>query len=302
MEDRSVKIRRKQDMYRALVQSGDGSDDNDEDNAQDMEVTFNTGLEDISKRILEKDKKSETVWESYLRKRKEKKKAWKNRSKNSSDEESSDTEHEHEEQLDDFFVEEETQVRSTKRDKPNQETVQEAEASRAELELLLADDMGTDNNLKGYNLKPKKGKGKKGKEIPDEGKIPDVNYDDPRFSSLFTSPLFALDPTDPQFKRSAVYARQMAQKKKGGQENATGTLHSEISGHYPSSDKLENLKDKDLQPDRSNLEKEKDKMSSMIKSVQMNTKQAYFSSRGKVMGKGEPLGVKAKTSKSRRMN
>ncbi|KAL2554450.1 Uncharacterized protein Fot_08069 [Forsythia ovata] len=119
-------------MYRALVQSGDGSDDNDEDNAQDME---------------------------------------------------------------------ETQVRRTKRDKPNQETVQEAEASRAELELLLADDMGTDNNLKGYNLKPKTGKGKKGKEIPDEGKIPDVDYDDPRFSSLFTSPLFAQDPTDPQFKR-----------------------------------------------------------------------------------------------------
>ncbi|KAL2482620.1 Uncharacterized protein Fot_44064 [Forsythia ovata] len=215
MEDRSVKICRKQDMYGALVQSGDGSDDNDEDNAKDMEVTFNTGLEDISKRILEKDKKSETVWESYLRKRREKKKAWKNRSNNSSDEESSDTERKHEEELDDFFVEEETQVRSTKRDKPNQEAVLEAEAGQAELELLLADDMGTDNNLKGYNLKPKKGKGKKVKEIPDEGKIPDVDYDDPRFSSLFTSPLFALDPTDPQFKRSAVYARQMAQKKRG---------------------------------------------------------------------------------------
>ncbi|KAL2465430.1 nucleolar domain protein [Abeliophyllum distichum] len=262
-----------------------------------MEVTFNTGLEDISKHILEKDKKSETVSESYLRKKREKKKAWKNRSKNSSDEESSDTERKHEEQLDDFFVEGETQVRSTKRDKPNQETVQEAEAGRAELELLLADDMGTDNNLKGYNLKPKKGKGKKGKEIPDEGKIPDVDYDDPRFSSLFTSPLFALDPTDPQFKRSAVYAWQMAQKKKGGQENATGTLHSEISGQYQLSNKLEKLKDKDLQPDRSNLEKEKDEMSLMIKLVQMNTKQAYFSSKGEVMGKGEPLGVKAKTSK-----
>ncbi|CAA2996477.1 Hypothetical predicted protein [Olea europaea subsp. europaea] len=129
-KDRSVKIYRKQDMYRVLLQSGDGgSDDNDEDNAQDMEVTFNTGLEDISKHILEKDKKSETV-------------------------------------------------RGTKRDKPNQETVQEAEASRAELELLLTDDTGMDNYLKGYNLKPKKRKGKKGKEIPDEEKIPDVDYDD----------------------------------------------------------------------------------------------------------------------------
>lgn len=294
-EDISVKRRRKQDMYRVLLQSGDGgSDDNDEDNNQDMEVTFNTGLEDISKRILEKDKKSETVWESYLRMRREKKKARKNRSRNSSDEDSSDTEHEHAEQPDDFFVEEETQVRGTKREKPNQETVQEAEASRPELELLLADDTGMDNSLKGYNLKPKKRKGKKGKEIPDEGKIPDVDYDDPRFSSLFTSPLFALDPTDPQFKRSAVYARQMAQKNKGDQENATGTLHSEISGQFPSFNKLEMLKDKDLQRDGSNPEKGKD-ISSLVKSLKMKTKQANLASqRGDVKGKVTPPGVRVK--------
>ena len=50
-------------MYRALIQSGDGSDGDEEDGGQDMEVTFNTGLEDISKHIFEKkDKKSETVW------------------------------------------------------------------------------------------------------------------------------------------------------------------------------------------------------------------------------------------------
>ena len=79
---------KKRDMYRALVQSGDASDgDGDgEDDGQDMEVTFNTGLEDISKRILEKkDKNSETVWEAYLRKRREKKQARKNKSKYSSD-------------------------------------------------------------------------------------------------------------------------------------------------------------------------------------------------------------------------
>ncbi|KAM3709851.1 hypothetical protein ACJW31_02G205600 [Castanea mollissima] len=77
---------KKRDMYRALVQSGDGSDGDGEEDGQDMEVTFNTGLEDISKRILEKkDKNSETVWEAYLRKRREKKQARKNKSKYSSD-------------------------------------------------------------------------------------------------------------------------------------------------------------------------------------------------------------------------
>lgn len=208
MEDRSDKVHKKQDMYRSLVQSGDGSDGDEEKEDQDMEVTFNTGLEDISKRILEKkDRKSETVWETYLRNRKEKKKARKNRSKSSSEDESSDTDREPAEEPDDFFVDD-TRVkkskevgRSAQKRKGTQETPEKAEASLAELELLLADVNG-DANLKGYNLKPKKAKGKKGKEIPDEGKIPTIDpSNDPRFSSLLSSPLFALDPTNPEFRR-----------------------------------------------------------------------------------------------------
>lgn len=210
VQDRSSKKQKKQDLYRALLQSGDGSEgsDQDEEENQDMEITFNTGLEDLSKRILEKkDRKSESVWEAYLRKRREKKKSRKNRSKNSSEDESSDSDEEHIEESDDFFVEESVakgskKTRSKNADKEKQEEMaKEAEASRAELELLLADDKGTDANLKGYNLKRKKLKGKRGKEAPDEEKLPAVDYDDPRFAPLFNSPLFALDPTDPQFKR-----------------------------------------------------------------------------------------------------
>lgn len=201
VEDKSARKSKKRDKYRALIQSGDGSDEEGEDEeGQDMEVTFSTGLEDISKRILEKkNKKSESVWEAYLRKRKEKKKASKKGSKYSSDDEGSDTDQEPAEEADDFFVEEP----ETKSKKLNKSAMQETEASIAELELLTADDNGEDtNNLKGYNLKPKKkNKGKKGKGIPDEEKVPTVDLDDPRFRPLYTSPDFALDPTDPQFKR-----------------------------------------------------------------------------------------------------
>lgn len=209
-EDRSAKKQKKQEKYRALLQSGDGGDENDdEEENMDMEVTFNTGLEDLSRRILEKkDKKSESVWEAYLRKKREKKKARKNRSKNSSEDESSDTDEEPIEEPDDFFLEESSGTGSRKargkkagKEKEVEENTQEAEASRAELELLLADDKETGAKVKGYNLKRKKMKGKKGKEVPDEENLPTVDYDDPRFGSLFTSPLFALDPTDPQFKR-----------------------------------------------------------------------------------------------------
>ncbi|KAM5546858.1 hypothetical protein ABKV19_001400 [Rosa sericea] len=226
-EDKPDKKSKKRDMYRALIQSGDGdgSDVDGEEDGQDMEVTFNTGLEDLSKRILEKkDRESETVWDAYLRKRREKKKAKRNRSNDSSEDESSDSDQEAKEEPDDFFIEEpsvkkskkESRSKSNKEEKQGQDMEKEAEASRNELELLLADDKGADKGVKGYNLKRKKAKGKMGKEVPEENVLPTADLEDPRFAVMFTSPLFALDPTDPQFKRSATYARQAALRQQKG--------------------------------------------------------------------------------------
>ncbi|KAL0349478.1 UNVERIFIED_CONTAM: Pre-rRNA-processing protein esf1 [Sesamum radiatum] len=131
---------KKPDKYRALLPLGGGSDeDHEEDSLQDMEVTFNSGLEDISKRILEKkDKKSETVWEAYLRKRKEKRKASKNRSKYSSDSEakSSDTDQELAEP-DDFFVEEPSTMES--RGNPVQSTKKKNQVKRPSEKLKQAE-------------------------------------------------------------------------------------------------------------------------------------------------------------------
>lgn len=210
------------EKLRALLQSGDDSDA-DHDDDKDMEITFNTELEDLGKRILEKkDKKSETVWEAVLRKRSEKKKARKRRSQYSSEDDSSSDYDVQEapDQPDDFFAEEPSAT-DTKASKKNSkelsktkvkgnrkvrdlspEMEKEQEASIAELELLLADDQDAEHGPKGYNLKPRKVKGKKGKEKPSDDKLPDVDIaDDPRFSVLSTSHHFALDPTDPQFKR-----------------------------------------------------------------------------------------------------
>ncbi|KAJ0098230.1 hypothetical protein Patl1_29164 [Pistacia atlantica] len=283
-EEQSDEKSKKRDMYRALLQSGDGSDGDGEEDGQDMEVTFNTGLEDISKRILEKkDKKSETVWEAYLRKRREKKKARKNKSKYSSDEESSDTDQEAVEESDDFFVEEpsvkksknRSQSKGEKEGKQHQDTDVEANASMAELELLLADDKGMDNGLKGYNLKPKKAKGKKRKEVPIEGKIPTVNYEDPRFSALFTSPLYALDPTDPQFKRSATYARQVAQRQ---QKTDRRELVDNEPSNLPSNDLEASMP---MKADISSSKREKHELSSLVRSVKMKSKQVQLPPNGK---------------------
>ncbi|XP_070668860.1 uncharacterized protein [Malus domestica] len=280
-EEKTDKKSKKRDMYRALLLSGEGEGDGDasegdgEDNDQDMEITFNTGLEDISKRILEKkDKGSETVWESYLRKRREKRKNRKNKSGDSSEDEGSDTDQEAAEGPDDFFMEEPSVKKTknasqgkSKKDEKQQQDDREAEASRNELELLLADDNGADAGPKGYNLKHKKTKGKKGKEVLEEDKLPTVDFEDPRFSALFTSPRFALDPTDPQFKRSAAYARQVAlRQSEGGREE---------------------VPEKEMKSDVSPSKIEK---SSLIKSIMMKS-QTF---RGKTPKKEENLQSKGK--------
>ncbi|XVE86319.1 hypothetical protein DITRI_Ditri18aG0026300 [Diplodiscus trichospermus] len=277
-EDRSDKKNKKRDIYRALLQSGNGSDEGGEDDGQDMEVTFNTGLEDISKRILEKkDKEGETVWEAYLRKRREKKKAKKNKYKYSSEDESEETDI-----TDDFFVEEPS-VKSRKDRKQQESREKEAEASREELELLLADNKGADTSLKGYNLKPKKAKGKKGKEVLDEEKIPGVD-DDPRFSALFTSPLYALDPTNPQFKRSATYARQIAKKLQKDEQKELAVEDRKIpTVQFPSDDSGMNQ----VEHEKSDIlpSKEKHELSSMVRLVKMKLKQAQRPSDSKMSKK-----------------
>ncbi|KDP39086.1 hypothetical protein JCGZ_00843 [Jatropha curcas] len=289
--DKKIK---KRDKYRALIEAGDGSDGENEEEGQDMEITFHTGLEGLSKRLLErKDKKSESVWEATLREKREKKAARRKRSKHSSEEDSSDSDDEMREEADDFFVEEpsikkgkkDAQVKSKKEVKQLQDTDKEAEASRAELELLLADENGADTGPKGYNMKRKKAKGKRKKEVPDENKIPTVDYDD-RFSALFTSPLYALDPTDPQFKRSAAYARQMAQKQRKGDLRELGGEHekqatkSEAQSDEPDKKKTENA---DVLPSN----KEKLEISSLVKSLKMKSKQLSVPSNSKKKKNGK---------------
>ncbi|KAH0928045.1 hypothetical protein HID58_020301 [Brassica napus] len=87
----------------------------------------------------------------------------------------------------------------------------------AELELILADENGGDGKgLKGYNIKRKSKK--RSKEMA-EDKIPSADPEDSRFSAAIMDPNYALDPTNPQFKRSATYVKQLTQKQKEDPRN-----------------------------------------------------------------------------------
>lgn len=91
-----------------------------------------------------------------------------------------------------------------------------AAAQRAELELLMMDDQNTD--MKHFNMnevekaekqaRRKKGKGKANKDQGQDtpAAVTDdfqMNVDDPRFSRLFESHEFAIDPTNPKFKATS---------------------------------------------------------------------------------------------------
>lgn len=280
--------RKKDNKYLALLDNN--SDEDGDDDAMDMEVTFNTGLQDISKHIMEKkDKKSRTVWEECLRKKREKKKARKNKSKHSSsDDDSDNTDHEATEDADDFFIDEEPDIKKKKKkaeskndkDHKLQDMDGVAKASKEELELLLADDKGTGTGLKGYNLKFKKGKGKKAENAIDEGKIPNNAFDDPRFASIFSAD-FAIDPTDPQFKRSAVYARQLAQKQqKGREELSVEREHVKFPKETQLSSDGSGAKLKGGEEVSDDLKSKQDKLelSSLVKSIKMKSKQIQLSS------------------------
>ncbi|XP_028774571.1 pre-rRNA-processing protein ESF1 [Neltuma alba] len=294
-ENHSDKKTRKLEKYRALLESGDGSDGDGEEDGQDMEVTFNTGLEDLSKHILEKkDKKSESVWEAYLRKRREKKRARKSKSKHSSsDDDISDTDQDATEQPDDFFMGE-PPIKKRKEEKGKKEQKHQVvdgadKATKEELELLLADDQGANNGLRGYNLKLKKAKGKRAKETVDEAKIPSSDLDDPRFAALLTSRDYALDPTDPQFKRSAAYARQRAHKLQKGdidilaeEEQLKLCKGIEFSSNDAGVKKGEEEGSDVLEP-----KKEKHDLSSLVKSIKMKSKQVQLPSYDKTKRDGK---------------
>jgi hypothetical protein len=255
----------------------------------DMEVTFHTGLSELSEKLMQKKeakKRDETVWQAYLRKKE--KKAQKKRSKNT---EGSDDEYPSEEDVaagsprtgqgeaDPFFTHDDTgfddpffadadefpdesklaakksskekQSKDSERLKKREEKEQkrkEEERSKAELELLLMDDEGVQGAARGFNLKNKKDKKKKekgkkkkgGKEKDDddqegeEDKLATADLTDPRFAPLFSDHHYAIDPTNPQFRKSAAQLKILAeaqrrrvQKSEDGGDSRAATVASD---------------------------------------------------------------------------
>jgi len=217
-----------------------------EEPAQEMEITFTSGLADVASGLLKKKKKKneaaeKTVWESYLDKRKEKRKekklekARKAEAAAAPDEDGSDIgeDNDHDDAFEGVDDDEPVlpKVKVSKKAKKNADAAAE-EKRKAELDLLLMDEQGSsgkvlfeNNNIDGIfyfiflnkkkkhfhlrqlvkeeKLKDKKKKSKSSdkddKDVGATDKNFAVDVNDTRFTAVYDSHLFAIDPSAPQY-------------------------------------------------------------------------------------------------------
>lgn len=238
-EDEQAKIAK----YRALL--ADGSDAEEKPNGDiEMEITWGgLDLKEKTEELVKKkmgQEKETTPWEKYIDKQKVKKKAKTKAQKKAAKaaEESSDSDSDSDipsDLADDPFFKEELDSRPAEDRKPKKkkagkgkkdETEEIDEEEKAQLALLTMGDAEEDTR-RHFNFKQivkdeasagKKRKWKKKRKPAEEEKAPaedfQVDVADPRFSKLFESASFNVDPSDARFKSTEGMRRLVGEKQR----------------------------------------------------------------------------------------
>ncbi|XP_068633745.1 ESF1 homolog [Battus philenor] len=227
--------------YKMLLQDIEKKEEKKQNKDLEMEITWGLGIKNKAEELVQKklgeDTKTLTPFEQFLQKRKEKKKQRKLQSKHkednivtNSDENESDDIPSDIDMNDPYFAEEfnkaEFKKKKDKKAKNNaseSDVDEEDEKRKAELELLLDDDDGKQHfSLKKIqetekdNKKANKKKKLKAKIKEQRKCMPDfeINLKDERFNALYSSHLFNIDPSDPNFKKTKNMEKLIQEKLK----------------------------------------------------------------------------------------
>lgn len=226
--------------YKKLLEEIDKKEESKKNKDMEMEITWGLGVKDKAQELVKKkinqDDKNLTPFEKLMNKKKEKKKQ-----KRLNKQKAQDKEHTSEADSDDvpsdidmndpYFAEEfnKPEFKQSKKSKKKQtetdtEPTEEDEKHKQELELLLDDD---DDGKVHFSLKKiqeaesttKKSKRKKKlkqKMLEQKQALPDfeINLNDQRFSALYNSHHFNIDPTDPNFKKTKNMEKLIQEKLK----------------------------------------------------------------------------------------
>lgn len=255
------------------------------DRDQELEITWEPGLQEttqelVTSKLKEKERTQMTPWETYLQnkkeKRKEKRKEKETLNNNSTvrDSDESDDIPSDVDLSNPFFSQElGTDMKSKKtpdkvsnkkgkkRRKRKAEETEEEKKAKAELELLLMDEKDDRQHfsLKGIMEKEKKSKKKRKRKAKDEEIVEDnfnVDLQDSRFDALFTSHHFAVDPSDPQYRKTKAMQTILVERQKRRER-------SEVEKAQP----RQKTGDQSLRKDPS--------LSLLVKSVKSKTGQFY---------------------------
>ncbi|ODQ53965.1 hypothetical protein SAICODRAFT_6746 [Saitoella complicata NRRL Y-17804] len=228
------------EKYRALLLGVKKKSGADEDAAAegDMEITFGAALDEKDEKDEEEEEvvegeEEETTLEKYRRKERERKE------RRRAERKVNIKEDDDKEELgfDDPFFQDggDKAAKQDKKKKDKKVSAEEAEmeaARKAELELLMMDEKEESAITGGKKpqhfdmkqvLKAEKAKKKKGKtakkqlaKVDQEATQSDFQIDvkDPRFAALYESHHFAIDPTNPQFKKTEAMEKVLDERRK----------------------------------------------------------------------------------------
>ncbi|XP_053917296.1 ESF1 homolog isoform X1 [Cuculus canorus] len=235
MEDDKPRKSKKDDeeqiaKYRQLLQSIQEKEKKQEEKDIGMEIKWVPGLKESAEEMVKnrlEGKDNLTPWQKYLEKKKEKRLLKKKR-KATAEREQSEDELPSDVDLNDPYFAEELEKTGLKK-KPESvastsEDEDEVEKQKAEMALLMMDD--EDDKRKHFNYKKiveqqnlskkKKKRLMKKKELLEDDF--QVNVADTRFQAMFTSPLFNLDPSDPNFKKTKAVEKILEEKARRREE------------------------------------------------------------------------------------
>ncbi|XP_057637915.1 ESF1 homolog [Chionomys nivalis] len=231
VEDGKTKKYQKDDeeqiaKYRELLQVIKEKEKKGKENDMEMEIKWVPGLKESAEEMVKnklEGKDKLTPWEQFLEKKKEKKRL-KKKQKALAEEASEDELPSDVDLNDPYFAEEVKKIgikkKSTKcaKGSTSSEEETELEKQKAEMALLVMDEeedskkhFNYDKIVEHQNLsKKKKKKLMKKKELLEDDF--EVNVSDARFQAMYTSHLFNLDPSDPNFKKTKAMEKILEEK------------------------------------------------------------------------------------------
>ncbi|XP_007525851.2 ESF1 homolog [Erinaceus europaeus] len=215
--------------YRQLIQAIQEKEKKSKGNDMEMEIKWVPGLKESAEEMVRnklEGKDKLTPWEQFLEKKKEKKRLKKKQKEQKAlAEDTSEDELPSDVDLNDpYFAEEVKKIgikkKSVKSSKDGISPEEEAELERqkAEMALLVMDEEEESKKHFNYNKivehqnlsKKKKKQLMKKKELLEDDF--EVNVKDARFQAMYTSHLFNLDPSDPNFKKTKAMEKILEEK------------------------------------------------------------------------------------------